>query len=67
MPPSLFSLVNLGCFQFSFLKGQGQVVNKPVISAIYIVAHIWSFMCSVQILVDGVGESTIMLLLKIHQ
>ena len=37
------------------LKGQGYVtVNKPVISRIYIVAHMWP-LCSVQILVDGVN------------
>ena len=37
------------------LKGQGHVtVNKPVISIIYIVVHMWP-LCSVQILVDGVN------------
>ena len=36
------------------LKGQGDVtVNKPVISRIYIVAHMLP-LCSAQILVDGV-------------
>ena len=37
------------------LKGQGHVtVNKPVISIIYIVVHMWP-LCSAQILVDGVN------------
>ena len=35
--------------------GQGHItVNKPVISVIYIVAHMWP-LCSAQILVDGVN------------
>ena len=37
------------------LKAQGHVtVNKPVISIIYIVSHMWP-LCSAQILVDGVN------------
>ena len=48
------------------LKGQGHVtVNKSAISRIYIVSHTWP-LCSLQILVDR-GESTLKLLLKIHQ
>ena len=47
------------------LKGQGHVsVNKPVISRVYIVAHTWP-LCSVQFF--QWGESTLKLLLKIHQ
>ena len=46
--PESFSLSNT-------LKGQGHVtVNKPVISRIYIVAHMWP-LCSTQISVDGVN------------
>ena len=45
------------------LKGQGQVTLN--ISIIYSVAHTWP-LCSAQTLVDW-GESTIKLLLKIHQ
>ena len=67
---SLLCLLQLNCLETKDiarqLKGQGHVtVNKPVISRINVVAHTWPFVFCTDFC--GWGESTVKLLIEIHQ